>query len=217
MPRTSIAALFIAASLVTGQPARAEPRTYQLIPGKCSLVVQLFKDGAGARFAHDHVIQARKLSGAITVDPEALGVTSIRITVDARSLDPDAATLRKKYGLPGHLSPGDRSKVAANMRAEDQLNVARYPSITFRSTGVAALKAPGRYTVTGKLTLRGVTREVSLAVKAKLVGGVLKGGGQLRIKQSDFGYKPYSAGLGLVKVKDGATINIYLEAKLASY
>ena len=205
--------LILCALLGSPRAAGAAPRAYKLIPKRCSLVVHLLKDGAGARFAHDHVIQARKLSGSVTLDPEAPGLTSIQVRVETRSLDPDAASLRKKYGLPGHLSPGDRTKVTANLRAEDQLDVARYPFITFRSTGVKALKKPGRFEVTGELTLRGVTRKVSLMVKVRLEGGTLKGGGQLRIKQSDFGYEPFSAGLGLIKVKDRVTINIYLEAK----
>ena len=202
--------------LLAASPAAAEPRTYTLVPGRCSFVAQLFKDGIGSGFAHDHVVRARTLSGTVKLDPAAPRASELRIQVDARSLDPDPPALRKAYGYKEMLSASDRGKVAANMKGADQLNVKRFPKITFRSTRVAPMKKAGRYKVEGKLTLRGVTRKVSMIVKARLSGDTLKGTGQLRIKQSQYGYEPYSAGLGMVKVKDPVTINIYLEAKASS-
>ena len=46
------------------------------------------------------------------------------------------------------------------MRAADQLDVAQHPTIRFASTRVVA-EGDGRLRITGSLTLRGVTREVS--------------------------------------------------------
>jgi polyisoprenoid-binding protein YceI len=88
------------------------------------------------------------------------------------------ATLSGEISLNG--SHPERSSVAVNfdvasldtrsqqrddhLRSADFLDVARFPSINFRSTRVAGLELePGhRFELTGLLTIRDVTREVSL-------------------------------------------------------
>ena len=52
----------------------------------------------------------------------------------------------------------------AHLCSPDFLDAERYPTLTFRSTQVAP-RGRGRYVVTGDLTIRGVTREVSLEVE----------------------------------------------------
>jgi polyisoprenoid-binding protein YceI len=51
-----------------------------------------------------------------------------------------------------------------HLRSEDFLDVTRHPTITFRSTGVQPT-ARNEYTVAGELTIRGVTRPVTLDVR----------------------------------------------------
>ncbi len=51
-----------------------------------------------------------------------------------------------------------------HLRSEDFLDVARYPAIAFRSTRVDPA-ARNEYTVTGDLTIRGVSRPVTLDVR----------------------------------------------------
>jgi polyisoprenoid-binding protein YceI len=51
-----------------------------------------------------------------------------------------------------------------HLRSEDFLDVARHPRIVFRSTGVASV-ARNEYRVTGDLSIRGLTRPVSLDVR----------------------------------------------------
>ncbi len=51
-----------------------------------------------------------------------------------------------------------------HLRSDDFLDVARHPTIRFRSTKVEPT-ARNEYTVTGELTIRGVTRPVTLDVR----------------------------------------------------
>ena len=44
-------------------------------------------------------------------------------------------------------------------------------------------------------------------------GGLLRGRAQLTLKQSSFGYQPYSAALGAIKNKDEVVLHIDLAAK----
>lgn len=212
MLRTTIP---LTAVLLWATEALAEPATYTLVPGKSHLVAQLFKAGAGSRFAHDHVVQARAVSGQVRVDPLKPGRSSIQVRVKTASLQADDPALRRKYGLKGALSPADRRKVEANMRSADQLNTARHRWITFTSSRVVP-RGPGRFQVTGKLTIRGVGRVVTLDVRAAVSGQTFRGTGKLLIRQSAFGYKPYSAMLGLVKVRDVVTLRIQLHGQLST-
>jgi len=193
--------------------AGAVPRTYDLQRQRSTLVAHLLKGGAGSRFAHDHVVQARELSGVVVVDRAVPSRARISVTVKTRGLRADDPALRRAYGLKGKLSEADRRKVEQNMRSRSQLNTARYPQMTFVSRRVVPL-AGGRFRVYGALTIRGVTRPAVTTVLASVSGATFKGSCQLRIRQSRFGYEPYSAMLGLVSVRDVVTINIYLQGKL---
>ena len=212
MTRAMVGWFWVCCTVMIANNAQAQPVTYKLVPDKCRFVVHLLKDGLGARLAHDHLVRAKKLSGRAVVDPKKPHKYSILVDVDAKSLTADEPWLRKKYGMDSNLSASDRTKVERNMKAENQLNVARFPTIRFASTHITPKKGD-RFQIYGKLTIRGKTKEVSFPAKATIVGNKLKASGSVRFNQSDFGYKPYSAAAGLVKVKDKVTLNIYLEGK----
>jgi polyisoprenoid-binding protein YceI len=56
-----------------------------------------------------------------------------------------------------------QGKRDAHLLKADFFDVERYPTLTFRSRRIAAVNpSKGRYRVTGDLTIRGVTREVTL-------------------------------------------------------
>ncbi len=81
-------------------------------------------------------------SGAIQLDEQDLGRSSVAVRIEAASIDTQVA---------------DRD---AHLRSADFLDAARYPELTFTSRKVE--RAGGDLRVTGDLTLHGVTREVVL-------------------------------------------------------
>jgi len=88
------------------------------------------------------------------------------------------------------------------------LNVEQYPTITFVITSIAIntnqeTRLDG--VVTGRLTLRDVTRSITVPITARLEGQTLIAAGRFALKQTDYGIKPVSVG-GVVSVKD--TVNI---------
>ncbi len=85
------------------------------------------------------------LDGTIQIDEAQPEQSSVAFTIQAASID---------TGAP------DRDK---HLRSEDFFFVEKFPTITFMST---AIKANGgdEYEVTGDLTMRGVTKRVSLPV-----------------------------------------------------
>ena len=77
------------------------------------------------------------------------------------------------------------SDANAELQKPAWFDSAAYPVATFESTGVKA-QGDDKYTIAGKLTLRGVTREVEVPVHLKAEKAVGIFDGQLTLKRSDF-------------------------------
>jgi polyisoprenoid-binding protein YceI len=85
------------------------------------------------------------VSGTVWIDEQDLERSHVDVSIDARAI----ATRDPKRD--------------EHLRSADFLDVANHPTVTFRSTGVR--QGPGgRLGVTGNLTIRGVTRPVTLDV-----------------------------------------------------
>lgn len=89
--------------------------------------------------------------GTILMDPAKPEASSVRFTIDASSIDTDNA---------------DRDK---HLRSPDFFDVANHPTITFRSETIRAT-GKDRHEVTGKLTMRGVTKTITLPVSFLGIG-----------------------------------------------
>jgi polyisoprenoid-binding protein YceI len=83
--------------------------------------------------------------GTVTFDPKNLSTLQIDATIDARTINTRNA---------------DRDK---DLRSDLFFDVAKYPRITFKSRSVA-VAGPGKLNVAGDLTIRGVTKPVTLAL-----------------------------------------------------
>jgi len=85
-----------------------------------------------------------EFEGTIIVDEDDLASANVEVTMKAASLD-SGVELRDHF------------------LHDDLLHVQRYPAVTFRSTRVEG--SGDRLTVTGNLTIRDVTRPITLDVK----------------------------------------------------
>ena len=86
-----------------------------------------------------------ELAGTIVADEADIGSSSVEVTMQAASLD-------------------TRSEQRdAHLRSPDFLDVEHYPEVTFRSTAVRGSKKA--FTLEGDLTIRGVTRPITLDVE----------------------------------------------------
>ncbi len=204
--QSALALVFLASGL-----AQAAPETYKLDGAKSELVVQLFKEGIGASLAHDHVVRSSKTTGTVVFDPEHAENSSIEVTVDCSGLKLDEEKYRKKYGVTSSPSESDRKTIAETMRSAEQLDTAKYPTMSFKSISIKP-KGKGKYAVTGNLTIHGKTNKVSFIAKGGVEDGVFSASGTIDFKQSSFGYQPYSALFGAIKVKDDAILNVHIVA-----
>src|SRR5579859_20202 len=160
---------------------------------KSTLTIHVGKTGAFSGLGHEHEVRAPIHSG--TADRGSH--PAVEIHVDARALrviDKDA-------------SEKERSEVQKTMLGPEVLDSEGRQEIVFKSTGAEAA-GQGRWTLRGNLTLRGLTRPVTVQV-------TLKDGhytGETTVKQTDFGIKP--PGKAGVRAKD--EVKIGFDVRLAS-
>jgi polyisoprenoid-binding protein YceI len=145
--------------------------------------------------------QFQKTSGTITADGNDPTSAKIDATIDASSIDTRV------------------ERRDADLKSPNFLDVAKYPTITFKSTKVEA-DGPGKWKVTGDLTLHGVTKPVVLEVESSgkpihdPMGNTRAGASATaKINRSDFGLT-YNKVLesGGVMVGDEVAISIDVEA-----
>ncbi len=171
----------------------AGPQTYAVDPERSSFVVNVGRSGLFAFAGHRHEVLATAFEGTVVADAGDLTRSSIRLRFPAAGLR-----------LTGKGEPAeDVPEVQAKMEGPDVLDVARFPEILFRSTGVEGREAGGVWNlrVTGELSLKGVTKSLLLPVRVRLSEGVLEATGQAVLRQKDFGLRPVSVA-GVVKVKN---------------
>lgn len=168
-------------------PAFAATTTWQLDPNHTN-----------AQFTVRHLgisnVQGEftKISGTVQLDDQDITNSSVSVSIDVNSIDTRV------------------SRRDDDLKSEHFLNAATYPTITFQSTKVA--KNGADLKVTGNLTIRGVTKEVTLDVTGpsapiKAMGGLRRGAAaSTMINRQDFGV---SADPGMVG--DQIAIQIDLE------
>jgi polyisoprenoid-binding protein YceI len=198
-------------AVVGGSTDPASAAAFNIDPSRSSLVVQIFRDGVAAKLGHDHVVQATAFSGRVTYDPSAPALSSVAAEVQTATLKVDDAETRRKFGLAGQPSASDVAEIDKSMKADGQLDVARFPTITFASTTIAP-ETPDRYLVMGQLTIRGVTRAVQFPATVVMDGTAFRATATLTFMQSAFGYTPYRALLGALRNRDAVTLHMDLVA-----
>ncbi len=92
----------------------------------------------------------------------------------------------------------------------ETFDVEKNPNITFKLIEVNSLRVEGNQvnvTVTGNLTMAGVTRKISIkSIGSSTKAGVYEFKGSVALKMTDFKMSPPTAMLGLMKVGDAITL-----------
>ena len=175
--------LVVGVTIASAAQTAAKPIDVQ----RSKLTVYVYKSGMFSAFADNHVISAPIARGTIATVPSP----AVEITVNAADLIP----------LDPNLDPSKRAEVRTRMLGADVLDTAKFPTIEFKSISVVAAGSD-RWNVTGRLTIHGVTRDVSFPVARS--DGRYRGDTQIR--QRDFGITPIRIAGGTVSVKDEVRI-----------
>ena len=160
---------------------------------KSVVTIHVGKTGLFSVAGHEHWVDAPIAHGQFIEGASA----KVEFVVDARKLKV----------RPDKESAGDQVKIQETMQ-RDVLESEKYPEILFHSTKVTSMGGQA-WKVIGALQLHGVSKPVAVDVRRE--GEVYTG--SARIKQTDFGIKPVSAGGGTVKVKDELDITFKVVGK----
>jgi polyisoprenoid-binding protein YceI len=170
------------------------PGHYTLGPADATLTVRTRKAGAASKAGHNLRIEVTSWKATLDV-AEDPAQTAMALTADARSL-------RVREGTGGvHALDGDDMK---NIEQTIDDEVLEGSAIEFRSRRVEP-GPNGALSVEGDLDLAGASRPVAFALTTGDDGRV---SGSARIKQTDWGIKPYSALFGTLKVVDEVDVEI---------
>jgi len=199
-PGAGAALLLIAAATLA-----EEKPNYSVDATHSKVEINVYKEGVFKAFGHDHVIAAKEVSGQLQFDSEKIEQSTVRLKIPTKSIT---------VVDPGE-SEKDRHDVQATMEGDKVLDVAKFPAITFASSGVsAAKKTPNGWelTLSGKLNLHGVEKPVSFPLRVHADANELRGEGEVSILQTDYGITPVKVAGGSVKVKDKLKITFDIVA-----
>ena len=165
-------ALLLAATLAAGA-AHAQVSTWKIDPAHSGVEFQI---------RHLGVSNVRgsfsKVEGTIKLDEKDITKSSVDAVIDTTTINTNQPARDKHLSTP------------------EFFDTAKYPTMTFKSTGLS--NAGGKLTLTGDLTLAGVTKRVTLALDGPAApqkgpkGGIVSGfsaTGTLQRKDFNFGQK----------------------------
>lgn len=188
--------LNVLVALSLGRLLCGAQEVYRLDP--TTSVIQIHLDTAGALglMGHPHLIQTPIKQGSFVYYPSDPGKGSVEFVVDAKALqvtDPKRAA-------------EERKEIEATMQSDRVLGIKQYPEIVFRSVKIEPLDR-SRLQITGNLNLRSQTHPVTVDATLEETGPRLKVTGSCQFKQTAFGMRPVTAGLGTVRVRDQMNIS----------
>ncbi|GAB3729817.1 hypothetical protein GCM10028862_08570 [Luteimonas pelagia] len=182
--------LLAVALAATSAAAFAAPVTFELDPAHTNVVASWTHLGFS-----NPVMHFGEADGTLVYDADDVAASSVTVTLPVAAID-------------GHFDAFNE-----HLRSAELFDAAKYPEITFRSTGVRPT-GEDRLAITGDLTIKGITREVVL-------DATLNGRGEhpmakreaigfdatTTVKRSDFGL-----GYAVPAVSDEVTLRITTEA-----
>jgi polyisoprenoid-binding protein YceI len=165
-----------------------------VIDGRSSrFTVRAFATGILSAMGHNPTIGIRDFSGEMSFDPEQLKAGAFRIAVKSSSL-----------GVQDDISDKDRREIERLINQE-VLETAKFPEILYEASGVSITKMGGALysaSLSGNLTLHGVTRGETITTRVALLSSMLRASGDFSLSQSNYAIKPVSVAGGALKVKD---------------
>ena len=149
--------------------------------------------GSKVTGTHKGGFQAFRGTAIISDDGSKLLQVEVEINVDSIWTDDPSATNEK---LTGHLKSGDF------------FDAANHPKAKFVSTEIKAGGEGGTHTLTGNLTMRGITKGISFPANVTLQGGKLTADAAFKVNRKDFGMKYDGKADNLIRDDVGITLKV---------
>jgi polyisoprenoid-binding protein YceI len=108
------------------------------------------------------------VSGTVNFNPANLGASNFNVTVNANTVFTDNSARDK------------------HLRKEDYFNVAQYPTMSFVSTKITATNTANTFNIEGKITIKGVSKNISFPFTAIKQGKGYLFSGNFNLNRIDF-------------------------------
>ena len=160
------------------------------------LLIRTGVKGRAARMGHRLTIVMTRWQATVSwagADPVAAEL----------AVETDSFEVRRGEGGVKGLSGPERTLVRSN--ALKSLDAARFPEIRFTTETID--NTDDGYRLTGKLHIRGKSREHVIDLRTEDLGDSWRMSAESSVRQSDYGVKPYSLLMGSVQVADDVTVS----------
>lgn len=154
--------------------------------------------------SYEHFGKIMLSSGSFTVTDGNITAGALEINMGSISVDDIPVEKEENGKLVGHLS------------APDFFDVAQFPSAAFAVKSVAASSGEGTHTITGDLTIKGVTEEISFPVTVSAEGSSVMVNGSMVFDRTKFGVSYSSGSLADVLKENVISDDVKLEFNLTA-
>ena len=189
---------------------------YSVASAESLLTIRAYRGGTLAAAGHNHLIASHELEGTVYVPADVHGA-SFELRVPVATLTIDEAPLRAAEAsadFAAEVPDSAREGTRRNMLSEALLDGAHFPQIELRSLALSELTPPqpGVLNARVQALVRAEAHEFSVPVHYEVLGGTLSASGELALRQSELGLKPFSALLGALQVQDERRLSFRLRA-----
>jgi len=160
------------------------------------LTIRTGVSGRAARMGHRLTIAMTRWQASVDWDGAQPAAAELVVEVDSFEV------LRGEGGVKG-LSGPEKALVKSN--ALKSLGANRYRQIRFATNTID--ETDEGYRLTGTLQIRGKSREQVIELRTEDLGDSWRMSAESRVRQSDYGVKPYSMLLGSMQVADEVTVS----------
>jgi polyisoprenoid-binding protein YceI len=183
------------------------PARYLIDAGISRFTLRAFATGMLSALGHSPTISISDFEGEIRMAAESFDGASLRLKIKADSL-----------AVQDQISDKDRREMESQMK-EPILATSRFPEIVYECTSVSgsySADAQSSVVLNGSLSLRGVTRRLSINARLITMGTLLRASGDFSINQSDYEIPPVSAVGGTLRIKDELKFTFDIAARKQS-
>jgi polyisoprenoid-binding protein YceI len=112
---------------------------------------------------------------------------------------------------------GTNQKFVGHLKSDDFFSVEKHPKVNFEITSMKPGSAAGEYNVNGKLTIKGITNDVSFPAKVSVNNGLVKAVGTAKLDRTKwdirYGSGKFFQGLGDKMIYDEFEVTFDIAAK----
>jgi polyisoprenoid-binding protein YceI len=170
--------------------------TWTLDASDGELLVHTGVAGRAARMGHRLTIAVTRWRATVNWDGEEPVTAEVVVEVDSIEV------LRGAGGIKG-LSGPEKTVVKSN--ALKSLSASRFPEIRFTADKIE--RTGDGYRLGGTLQLRNKSRDHVIDLRTEDLGDSWRLSVESRLRQTDYGIKPYSILMGSIRVADEVTVS----------